>query len=287
MELRARWADDFAFRLAQVQGARPGWVRDVFRIGREEAHSKSKQQRASEAGEGLEIVQLMHFSLVLQTALAGAAGRMEEFRAVTLPDECQEWRELEKYARQRASEIAGEGAREFGPFLDALGEMVGIWSSESHRDKPAVSDDVKPPGLPADVEVSEDTAVEPNTRAEFYIGYPESDGDKIRSNYTLKAYFPKWLGDGFSRKELLEQFVVRVHSDISGRLGIGVEIPRSACGINYNERTGEHAFTATLPSFGNGLMEWRHGIEVEMRRPQRKGMIESCHVYRAVRFVRC
>lgn len=144
MELRARWQDGFRHRLMQIDRADAGWLNKVLWWRHENAKVKSRQEKAQEATDALEVVQLMHFSLMLQMALAGSAGKLEVFRSVTLEDECSSWRALASFGRQRASEISGlEGATEFGGFLDALDEMAAFWSpdkwskQELHSGKPA------------------------------------------------------------------------------------------------------------------------------------------------------
>jgi hypothetical protein len=144
MEIRACWQDGFRHRLMQVERADAGWLNKVLWWRHDNAKAKSRQEKAQVATDALEVVQLMHFSLMLQMALAGSAGKLEVFRTVTLEDECNSWRALASFGRQRASEITGlEGAAEFGTFLNALDEMAAFWSPDkwsmqaTHSGKPA------------------------------------------------------------------------------------------------------------------------------------------------------
>ena len=140
MELRARWRDDFRHRLSRIDRAEVGWLNKVLFWRREEAHRKSRKEKASESVNALEIVQLMHFSLMLQMALAGSAGKLEPFRMVTLEDECSSWKSLAEFGRLRADEIAGgPGMTEFRSFLNALDDLVGFWSPEQWREQVADS----------------------------------------------------------------------------------------------------------------------------------------------------
>ena len=140
MELRARWRDDFRHRLSRIDRAEVGWLNKVLFWRRDEAHRKSRKEKAAESVNALEIVQLMHFSLMLQMALAGSAGKLDPFRMVTLEDECSSWKSLAEYGRLRADEIAGApGMTEFRSFLNALDDLVGFWSPEQWREQVADS----------------------------------------------------------------------------------------------------------------------------------------------------
>lgn len=152
MELRARWQDDFRHRLSRIDAAKVGGLKSLFswvrgKSYREEAHRESREEKAAESVNALEIVQLMHFSLMLQMALAGCAGKMEQFRKLTLEDECHAWRSLAAFGRKRAKEIAGQsGAAEFRRFLDALDDLVAFWSPErwaesAHESKTKAADE--------------------------------------------------------------------------------------------------------------------------------------------------
>ncbi len=136
MELRARWRDGFRYQVTQIDRADAGWLNKLLWWRRDEAQAKSRQQKAQDVADTLEVVQLMHFSLMLQMALAGSAGKMEAFRTVTLEEECSSWRSLAELGRRRAAEIAGlDGAAEFGGFLDALDELVVFWSPDKWREQ--------------------------------------------------------------------------------------------------------------------------------------------------------
>lgn len=129
MELRNRWKNDFELRLGTIKKAKPGVINQILWWRRDEAFRKDREAKAKDAIEALEIVQLMHFSLMLQMVLAGASGHMEAFKAHTLHDECQSWRELMEFTSKRATEICGNSeAEEFKPFLNAMSDLVEFWS---------------------------------------------------------------------------------------------------------------------------------------------------------------
>lgn len=130
IELRSRWRHQFVHALQRVDPADPGWINSILFWRKEEAHRQSRIARASEAGAAMEIIQLMHFSLLLQTTLETAAGRLEQFVAVTLPDEGESWRGLRTFVEKRVGEIAGDRAKEFRPFLNAVDDLVVVWSAK-------------------------------------------------------------------------------------------------------------------------------------------------------------
>jgi hypothetical protein len=129
MELRARWRDDFRCRLNQIERAEPGLINKALWWRRENAEAKSRQEKASEANKALEIVQLMHFSLLLQMTISASAGRIDAFCTVTLEDECVSWRSLVELCRKRSDEIAGlQENREFADFLNAIEDLAELWT---------------------------------------------------------------------------------------------------------------------------------------------------------------
>lgn len=132
-ELRARWRDDFSFRLESIENADPHWLNKLFFWRRGKATQEVRRRRANEVEAGLTEVQFMHFSLMLQMALSGAAGRMQEFRGATLPEECGIWSNLEKIAQGRVRQIAGPQAKEFKPFLNGLRDLTAVWSDCASR----------------------------------------------------------------------------------------------------------------------------------------------------------
>ena len=134
-ELRDRWRADFEHRLRGIKPAEAGWMNRVLWWKREEGHRRNREEKAKEAGDTLEIIQLMHFSLMLQMILAGASGRMEAFEKTTLTAECKSWRELMEFTSKRATEICGNNeAEEFKPFLEAMADFVEIWSPDRWAD---------------------------------------------------------------------------------------------------------------------------------------------------------
>lgn len=129
MELRARWREEFKYRLGKVDPAAPGFWASILWWRREDAREQDMRRKADESRAALEFVELMHFSLMLQMALAGSAGRIEEFRGATLPDECESWRSLATFGRTRAREIAGRPeAQEFENFLTSLDDVAAYWT---------------------------------------------------------------------------------------------------------------------------------------------------------------
>lgn len=128
MELRSQWRHQFMHELQKIEHADAGLVNRLLWWRRDKAEQRSRAARAAEAGASIELVHLMHFSLLLQTSLAAAAGNSDQFVNATLPDEEESWRRLQSFARRRAYEIVGGRAKEFRPFLSALGDLVNVWS---------------------------------------------------------------------------------------------------------------------------------------------------------------
>lgn len=129
MELRARWRDDFRHQLGKIEKADPGWFKKLIWFQRNQNEQKSREGRAREAEESLEIIQLMHCCMMMQMALASCSGRLDSFQQLTLPDECETWRSLADFGRNRAKEIAGDaGKLEFSQFLEHLDGVADYWS---------------------------------------------------------------------------------------------------------------------------------------------------------------
>ena len=136
MELRHRWRDDFSHHLRNIKTAEPGLMNTILWWRKDEAHRKDREEKAKDAVAALEIVQLMHFSLMLQMTLAGASGRLEDFKEFTLPDECHSWAELKEFTSKRAAEICGTNApEEFRPFIEAVSDLVEFWSPSRWEDE--------------------------------------------------------------------------------------------------------------------------------------------------------
>lgn len=129
IELRARWRDDFRHMISRIDKADPGTLNRIFFWNCESAEKESRKEKAKEAMVALELVQMMHFSLMLQMALAGAAGRMASFRELTLPDECKAWKDLAAFAKRRVYEIAGAPRQSnFRQFIEATENLADFWN---------------------------------------------------------------------------------------------------------------------------------------------------------------
>lgn len=130
IELRARWRDTFQHRISGIKSSEPSRLRKIFQFWRkDDLRREAQHERASEAFDALEFVQLMHFSLMLQMSLAGAAGRMEQFQSLTLVDEIHSWQRLGGFAKKRAEEITGGTVPpEFQRFLDEVDSMNEFWT---------------------------------------------------------------------------------------------------------------------------------------------------------------
>jgi hypothetical protein len=129
IELRARWRDDFRHMIGRIDKADPGTLNRIFFWNCDSAEKESRKEKAKEAMNALEVLQLMHFSLMLQMALAGAAGRMASFRELTLPDECKAWKDLAGFARRRVYEVTGTPRQaSFRQFIEAVECLADFWT---------------------------------------------------------------------------------------------------------------------------------------------------------------
>lgn len=145
IELRARWRDTFQHRMSGIKSAEPSRLKKIFQFWRKDDLKREAQhERATEAFDTIEFVQLMHFSLMLQMSLAGASGRMEQFQSLTLVDEIHSWQRLSGFAKKRAEEITGGNVPpEFQCFLDEVDSMNEFWSignAQSTAPMPLVAD---------------------------------------------------------------------------------------------------------------------------------------------------
>jgi len=142
IELRARWRDDFRHMIGRIDKADPGTLNRIFFWNCDSAEKESRKEKAKEAMNALEVLQLMHFSLMLQMALAGAAGRMASFRELTLPDECKAWKDLAGFARRRVYEVTGTPRQaSFRQFIEAVECLADFWTvSPKTGSSPEIAD---------------------------------------------------------------------------------------------------------------------------------------------------
>lgn len=153
MELRARWRDDFRHALQQIRSSEPSSFDKFwhwFKFWRKDDLSQTNQtEREQEAFDALEIVQLMHFSLMLQMSLAGASGRMEQFTMLTLRDEVHSWTAVLEFANQRTSQITGTNVPiQFREFISSLEELVAFWSPEKWHNATGTTQEGENPPAP-------------------------------------------------------------------------------------------------------------------------------------------
>lgn len=137
MELRARWRDDFRHQIGKIDRADASWMNKLFWWRREKAESNSREAKAREAEDLLEIIQLTHVCMMMQMTLASCSGRLESFQQLTLPDEFKAWRSVTEFGRRRAEEIAGDsGKAEFAQFLNHLAGVADYWAPLQRENRP-------------------------------------------------------------------------------------------------------------------------------------------------------
>ncbi len=125
MQLRAQWREDFLYELNQIDPAKA----DLLTFKKDASYQKNLEKRIQRAGETLESVQWMHFTLLLQMTLASKAGRADRFIQHTLKDEAATWRALSKHAHTRALEITNKDSipKEWKEVLGHLDSLSAVW----------------------------------------------------------------------------------------------------------------------------------------------------------------
>jgi len=127
MELRGRLRDDFRQRINKIDPAKAGSSTKLLFWKRKKSLQKNQEAKIDESMQATDMVNLMHFSLMLQMALAGSAGTLEAFQRVTLPDECKDWNALAEFAKTRTHEIVGkEEKAEFTRFHESIEELAAF-----------------------------------------------------------------------------------------------------------------------------------------------------------------
>src|SRR5205085_11457659 len=82
------------------------------------------------------------------------------------------------------------------------------------------------------------TAAGPTTR--MFVAFPANDGDVVDSNYVMKVWFSKSLGDGIDTQTLINRFLIKLASSESGSSANGVGQSRTSYHINYNVTNDYH-----------------------------------------------
>lgn len=108
-ELRAEWRRELMLNLDNVKNDEAGWWGLTTRKHRQRGLDEEKSKAIS---RGEIEIQLMDFSIVLQMALAFAAGKHEAFLFVSMPDELRDWERLGKVLHEKAGYIKETSAKQ-------------------------------------------------------------------------------------------------------------------------------------------------------------------------------
>jgi hypothetical protein len=108
-ELRAEWRRELMLNLDNVKNDEAGWWGLTTRKHRQRGLDEEKSKAIS---RGEIEIQLMDFSIVLQMALAFAAGKHEAFLFVSMPDELRDWERLGKLLHEKAGYIKETSAKQ-------------------------------------------------------------------------------------------------------------------------------------------------------------------------------
>ncbi|NQU09519.1 hypothetical protein HQ590_01900, partial [bacterium] len=102
----------------------------------------------------------------------------------------------------------------------------------------------------------------------MFVAFPAQDGDTVGVPYTMKVYFTQSLAAGLGEAELIDQFLVKIQSSESSRIGGGVPQDRATYDILYDEGGPDYfALAYPLPNLFNDQPDFLHGIEVTLTQP--------------------
>ncbi len=94
------------------------------------------------------------------------------------------------------------------------------------------------------------------------IAWPQSDGDRIDDNYTMKVYFSKALAAGTSTEQLINRFTFSANGVAQSRTGFSVNYGDFGPGNAY------HELSVPLPNLYNDVADFLHELKVEYRFPE-------------------
>ena len=114
------------------------------------------------------------------------------------------------------------------------------------------------------------------------VGWPQKDGDSVGAGYDMKVYFTKALADNLSEEQLINNFLIKVQSSMSGETSGGSAVDRDEYSILWNVTDDYHALVWTMPNLYNGQLDWLHGIEVTLARESLPDMMAT-RLVKAVR----
>lgn len=123
-ELRAEWRRELILNLDNVKNDEAGWFGVTSRANRQRGLDEEKRKVIS---RGEIEIQLMDFSIVLQMALAFAAGKHEAFLFVSMPDELRDWERVGKLLHEKAGYIKDSSVKlgvSVAPLLNHFDSIV-------------------------------------------------------------------------------------------------------------------------------------------------------------------
>ncbi len=93
------------------------------------------------------------------------------------------------------------------------------------------------------------------------IAWPQSDGDRIDDNYTMKVYFSKALAAGTTTQELIDRFTFLANDVAQDRSGFTVDYG------DFGAAGAYHELSIPLPNLYNDKDDYLHELTVEYRFP--------------------
>lgn len=101
---------------------------------------------------------------------------------------------------------------------------------------------------------------------QLFIAFPATNGEVVGDDYTLKAFFSKIIADGFTEQQLIDEFSVKIASQLSGSPDGAVEQEKSFYSIIFNETADYHALAFDVPVLYNGDPDFLHHVEISHQR---------------------
>ena len=94
------------------------------------------------------------------------------------------------------------------------------------------------------------------------IAWPQSDGNRVDDNYTMKVYFTKVLADGTTTDSLKNRFTFSIASRANASPDGAIDQSRSNFTINYSANDQFYELAVPLPNLYNGIADFLHTLKV-------------------------
>ncbi len=103
----------------------------------------------------------------------------------------------------------------------------------------------------------------------FAIGFPNTPGELVDANYTMRVFFSKpLLPDSMTDEEFLDEFSIFISSTTSGQSDNPVLQPRQQYSLIRNPEWNDYSVEFTFPDLYNGDPDFLHHIRIQHQRGQ-------------------